>query len=89
MLDRLTTIRTRLLSGLTASALLQLVALAIAVVALFATGEAVRQVSTVKLPQAGLANELSYASERMGDNIAGLIASTSDEVRAQSYSDLQ
>ncbi|MEM1379208.1 MAG: methyl-accepting chemotaxis protein [Pseudomonadota bacterium] len=89
MLDRLTTIRTRLLSGLTASALLQLAALAVAVVALFATGEAVRQVSTDKLPAAGLANQLSYASERMGDNVADLIASTTDEVRVQSFESFQ
>lgn len=89
MLSRLTTIRTRLLSGLTLSALLQVVALAVAVVALYATSDAVRQVSSSKLPQAALANRLAYASERMGDNISDLIASNSDEVRAESFKEFE
>lgn len=85
MLSRIKTIRTRLLSGLTASAALQLAALAVAVAALFATSDAVRQVSTEKLPQAGVANRLAYVSERMGDDISGLIAAETDEVRAASF----
>ncbi|MEM6409833.1 MAG: HAMP domain-containing protein, partial [Pseudomonadota bacterium] len=84
-MSKLTTIRTRLLSGLTASAVLQILALAVAVLALFATSEAVRQVSTVKLPQASLANQLSYMSERMADTLAELIASDSDDVREASF----
>jgi methyl-accepting chemotaxis protein len=84
-MNRFTTIRTRLLSGLGVSALLQLIALAIAIVALFSTSDAVREVSSQRIPQTGLATQLAYASERMGDEIGNLIGADTDEVRRQSY----
>ena len=84
-MHRFQTIRTRLLSGLTTSALLQLVALAVAVVALFTTSDAVRDVSMQKLPQAGLANSLASASERMADDVGNLISAETDEERQVSF----
>lgn len=84
-MHRFTTIRTRLLSGLTTSAVLQIAALAVAIVALFSTSDAVRQVSMQKLPQASLANTLSAESERMADDVGNLISADSDAVREESY----
>ena len=84
-MHRFQTIRTRLLSGLTASAFLQLVALAVAVVALFTTSDAVRDVSMQKLPQAGLANSLATASERMADDVGNLISAETGEERQASF----
>jgi methyl-accepting chemotaxis protein len=85
-MKRFTTIRARLLSGLTVSALLQLVSLAVAVVALFTTLDAVRQVSMHKLPQTNLASNLAAASERMSDEIGRLTSAENDLVREKSYS---
>ncbi|WP_173196495.1 methyl-accepting chemotaxis protein [Parvularcula mediterranea] len=65
--------------------MLQLIALAIAVVALFATSEAVRQVSMQKLPQARHASELASASERLGDDVGDLIGSQTMEAREENY----
>ncbi|MEE4208210.1 MAG: hypothetical protein V2I43_02955, partial [Parvularcula sp.] len=84
-MNRFTTIRTRLLSGLGVSALLQVIALAIAVIALFTTSDAVRRVSSERIPQTGLATQLAYASERMGDEIGSLVGADSDDIRRQSY----
>jgi methyl-accepting chemotaxis protein len=88
-MNRFTTIRTRLLSGLTASALLQLIALGVALVALYSTVGAVRQVSFEKLPQSNLASQLAFSSERMGDDIGSLITAEDDWILQESYADFQ
>ncbi|MEM7516521.1 MAG: HAMP domain-containing protein, partial [Planctomycetota bacterium] len=45
--------------------------------------------STQKLPQAGVANQLAHASERMGDDIAGLVSAENDSVREQNFSSFE
>ena len=84
-MDKFSTIRTRLLSGLALSTAFQVLALGLAVFALLITSGAVRKVSLERLPQAGYANQLAYTGERMADDIAAVISATSQSVREESF----
>ncbi|MEM9810309.1 MAG: HAMP domain-containing protein [Pseudomonadota bacterium] len=84
-MKRFTTIRTRLLSGLAGSALLQLITLVIGVVGLLSTSNAVREVSMERLPQTAVANQLSFAGERMSDEIGSLITAETQATRQASF----
>ncbi|MEM0930185.1 MAG: methyl-accepting chemotaxis protein [Pseudomonadota bacterium] len=88
-MSKFTTIRTRLLSGLALSTVLQVLALGIAVVTLLITSGAVRQVSMERLPQAGYANQLAFTGERMADDIAAVISATTQSVRDESYANYE
>ncbi|MEO1658971.1 MAG: methyl-accepting chemotaxis protein [Pseudomonadota bacterium] len=88
-MNKFTTIRTRLLSGLALSAVLQVLALGLAVIALLITSGAVRKVSMERLPQSGYASQLAFTGERMADDIAAVISASSQEVRDESFANYE